>query len=143
LESLLSKHLKKVSDFVVDQNDKIPFIRKSTIFTDETIGSSYMKNICKLLLSDEIYQIYEKLENLDWHSLEIPNDIAVGAFLTAARRAMTSNISQLPLLVAQHTELNNIGLPSYYSINETTISSNTPDLIVYIGTVILLSLHTS
>jgi hypothetical protein len=46
--------------------------------------------------------MYEKQENFDWHSLHREYNTTSGAFLMATRRAMVSNISQPPLIVAQH-----------------------------------------
>jgi hypothetical protein len=139
LKSLLSNHLKKVSDLVDELNKSIPFIRKSIIFNDQALSwNGDITDVFRLLLEDEIYHLYQEKGNLDWHSLNQDYDSTAGAFLTAARRAMASNISQPPLIVEQHTRRNNLDLPSYYTINQIRINRNTPKFIVYIGTVNIL-----
>jgi hypothetical protein len=109
LKQLLSNHLKKASNFVVEQNKNITFFRKWTIFDNKPIGR--ITQIYCLLLTDGIYHMLEKLGNLDWHSSEFTNSTG-GASLTATRRAMASNITQPSLIVAQHSKQNKIGLPS-------------------------------
>jgi hypothetical protein len=131
--SLLSSHLKKASDFAVEQKNRIPFIRKSTIFRSRRINYGGIDNIYGLLLEDEIYQRCEKLGNLDWHSLGRDDDMTVGAFLTAARRAMASNIGQPPIVISQHIKRNKFDFPFYYPMTQKTISNYTPEIIVYIG----------
>jgi hypothetical protein len=81
-------------------------------YTNDGINGNFV-----LLFEYEIYQMYKELGNLDWHSSAPYYNGIGGAFLIAARRAMASNISQPPLIVAQHTELNRLGLHSYYTIN--------------------------
>jgi hypothetical protein len=142
LKLLLSNHLEKVLDFVDEINKKIPFIRKSIIFDNQaTSWDTDNSGIYGLLFEDEINQLYQEMGNLDWHSLNQGYYGTTGAFLTAARRAMVSNISQSPLIVAQHTKQNKLGLPSYYPISQITISSNTPKFIVYIGTVNMVLIY--
>jgi hypothetical protein len=132
-KSLLSNHVKKASDLVDEFNKSIPFIRKSIIFNNEATDSmEYVFDSYRLLLEDEIYRMYDVMGNLDWHILK--GSHIGGAFLIAARRAMASNISQSPIIVAEHAKLNKLGFPSYYPINRPTISSDIPKFIVYFGT---------
>jgi hypothetical protein len=104
-KSILSRHFGKAIDFALEQSDKIPFIRKSTVFATELLFSTGIHiDICAFLLEDEIYEIYEKQGTLGWHTLHntFNHNPGVGAFLKATRRAIISNINHPHLAVAKH-----------------------------------------
>jgi hypothetical protein len=88
----------------------------------------------EMFLKDEIHERYKTAGYFDFHLIkQFHNDSKKGAFLIASRKAMTSNINQRPLVVAQHTQSNKLGLPLYYPIQQTETTNNKPRSIVYIG----------
>jgi hypothetical protein len=133
LKSLLSNLIKNICDIILKENSKIPYIRKSTVFSNQVVMDTKMTEIFDLFLKNEIFERCKE-PYLDWHNLvQDRSFIANGAFLAAARRSMVSNINQPPIIVTRHAQKNRLGLPLYFPIHQARVATKTPEIIVYIG----------
>jgi hypothetical protein len=132
---MLSSSFRNISNAIDRAGEQMPFNRKSTIFSNQVAMDTKMMEISILLLENKIPGgPSHHAPDLDWHNLEHNRSfIADGAFLTAARKSMVSNITQLPIIVAQHTQKNRLGLPLYFPTYQTQVTTKTPEMAVYIG----------
>lgn len=145
LLSLISTYVQKAADSIMKLNKGILFVRKSTIFSinfGQMRLAKLEEPLVKLfirLLEPAIKNEHNPITNLDLYTNTLNNSMYVrgildGCLLMASRKAMLSNNTLSPVIIERNVELNEIGQPIYYELDQTAPAKDSPSSAVYIGT---------
>lgn len=133
---LLSTLLSEIAEYIEDENNKVPYFRKSIIVCRKGRRSS--EDIIFFLLLQELIQKRPMHNNaFKWCFLsEDPynTDFNSGVAASVTRKAMVQNLELPPIIMEKHEELNAIGRPYFYPMGKGKKADIfCPESIIYIG----------